>query len=211
GLVGGGGSPPGGRCVGPGGGRSPPPTGQGASWAIAPHSGHAGVVAGIHKGYFRRSIAESAYRFAEECEAKDRIIVGVNEYIDEDEERQIDILEISHQVEVDQVERLAAFKAKRDGAAVERSLEAIRAACRAAGTTSGGGGVSPPQTTANDRAAETPPRRQDASATDAGAPDLHPTNVMPALVEAALAGCTLGEMVQAMADIYGRYTGGPEW
>ena len=40
---------------------------------------------------------------------------------------------------------------------------------------------------------------------------LHPTNVMPALVDAALANATLGEMVQAMADIYGRYNGGPEW
>ena len=36
-------------------------------------------------------------------------------------------------------------------------------------------------------------------------------NVMPALVEGALANCTLGEMVQAMADVYGRYSGGPEW
>ena len=36
-------------------------------------------------------------------------------------------------------------------------------------------------------------------------------NVMPALVEAALGRCTLGEMVQAMADVYGRYAGGPEW
>ncbi|MCB9846566.1 MAG: hypothetical protein H6811_11355 [Phycisphaeraceae bacterium] len=40
---------------------------------------------------------------------------------------------------------------------------------------------------------------------------LHPTNVMPALVDAALCHCTLGEMTQAMADIYGRYSGGPEW
>ena len=32
-----------------------------------------------------------------------------------------------------------------------------------------------------------------------------------ALVDGALANCTLGEMVQAMADVYGRYTGGPEW
>ena len=40
---------------------------------------------------------------------------------------------------------------------------------------------------------------------------LHPTNVMPALVDGALSNCTLGEMVQAMADVYGRYTGGPEW
>lgn len=36
-------------------------------------------------------------------------------------------------------------------------------------------------------------------------------NVMPSLVEGALHNCTLGEMVQAMADVYGRYSGGPEW
>jgi len=36
-------------------------------------------------------------------------------------------------------------------------------------------------------------------------------NLMPALIDGALANCTLGEMVQAMADVYGRYTGGPEW
>jgi methylmalonyl-CoA mutase N-terminal domain/subunit len=40
---------------------------------------------------------------------------------------------------------------------------------------------------------------------------LNTFNVMPALVDGALANCTLGEMVQAMADVYGRYTGGPEW
>ena len=36
-------------------------------------------------------------------------------------------------------------------------------------------------------------------------------NVMPSLVAASLARCTLGEQVQAMADAYGRYSGGPEW
>jgi len=39
----------------------------------------------------------------------------------------------------------------------------------------------------------------------------HNENVMPSLIDGALANCTLGEMVQAMADVYGRYTGGPEW
>jgi hypothetical protein len=34
---------------------------------------------------------------------------------------------------------------------------------------------------------------------------------MEALVEGALGRCTLGEMVQALADVYGRYAGGPEW
>ena len=36
-------------------------------------------------------------------------------------------------------------------------------------------------------------------------------NVMSSLVDGALARCTLGEMVQAMADVFGRYSGGPEW
>ena len=131
--------------------------------------GRLGVVSGINKGYFRRSIAEAAYRFSEECEAKDRIIVGLNEYIETDEKRPIEILQIPHTVEVEQCERLAAFKKRRDAGAVERSLDAIRHASRSN------------------------------------------LNVMPALVDGALNNCTLGEMVQAMADTFGRYTGGPEW
>tara|TARA_R110000737_G_scaffold2923_10_gene9361 strand:+ start:162229 stop:163947 length:1719 start_codon:yes stop_codon:yes gene_type:complete len=128
-----------------------------------------GAVGGIHKGYFRRQIAEASYRFSEECEAGDRIIVGVNQYTDDNEERPIDILTISEEVETIQNERLADFKQRRDDTAVVAALETIR---------------------------------EDARANK---------NVMPALVEGALANCTLGEMVQAMADIYGRYTGGPEW
>ncbi len=128
-----------------------------------------GVVRGIHKGYFRRQIAEASYRFSEECENHDRIIVGVNEYVDNEEERPIDILTIPDSVETEQVERLSEFKKRRDADGVNRALDAIREAARN-----------------ND-------------------------NVMPTLVEGALANCTMGEMVQAMADVYGRYTGGPEW
>ena len=128
-----------------------------------------GCVQGIHKGYFRRKIAEASYRFSEECEAGDRVIVGVNEYIDPNEDRQIDILTISEEVETVQVDRLTKFKANRDNAGVLKALDAIRHAAR------------------------------------------ENENVMPSLIEGALANCTLGEMVQAMADIYGRYTGGPEW
>jgi methylmalonyl-CoA mutase N-terminal domain/subunit len=145
------------------------------------------VVNGINKGYFRRAIAEAAYRFSEECEAGDRIIVGVNAYVDPDEKRPIDILVIPHEVEVRQCERLAAFKKRRDAGKAERALENIRAACQG-------------------RAYK--PVHDEVAPFLAG---LHATNVMPALVDGALANCTLGEMVQAMADIYGRYTGGPEW
>ena len=131
--------------------------------------GRAGVVHGINKGYFRRQIAEASYRFSEECEAGDRLIVGVNAYRDENETRDIEILAIPHEVEVTQVDRLTEFKNRRDDSAVNDALDSIRSAARKG------------------------------------------DNVMPSLVDGALANCTLGEMVQAMADIYGRYTGGPEW
>jgi methylmalonyl-CoA mutase N-terminal domain/subunit len=139
-----------------------------------------GVINGINRGYFRRQIAEASYRYSEECEAGDRLIVGVNAYTDKDESRPIEILQISHQVEVDQVERLKAFKAKRDPKAVRAALDRIRLACS-----------------------------QGDPETEKLGIDKH--NVMPALVDGALANCTLGEMVQAMADVYGRYNGGPEW
>ncbi|MFG0284614.1 MAG: methylmalonyl-CoA mutase [Phycisphaerales bacterium JB039] len=153
-----------------------------------------GVVEGINRGYFRRKIAEASYRFAEECEAGDRIIVGVNEYVDTSEKRPIEILTIPDSVETEQVDRLAKFKAARDARAVEAALERIRATCR-------DGDPGTPGATAGHDA-------YPAAAADLG---LHPTNVMPALIHAALCGCTLGEMTQAMASIYGRYEGGPEW
>jgi methylmalonyl-CoA mutase N-terminal domain/subunit len=128
-----------------------------------------GVVEGIHKGFFRRSIAEASYRFGQEMEAGDRIIVGVNAYTDGNDENPVEILQIPHKVEEDQCDRLTAFRAARSDDAVKSSLDAIRKAARAG------------------------------------------DNVMDSLVEAAHSKCTLGEMVQAMADVYGRYTGGPEW
>ena len=128
-----------------------------------------GVVEGIHKGYFRRSIAEASYRFGQEMEAGDRIIVGVNAYEDGNDEQQVPILQIPHTVETQQCDRLGTFKKDRDADGVKYALDEIRKAARDG------------------------------------------ANVMPALIEGSLAKCTLGEMVQALADVYGRYTGGPEW
>jgi methylmalonyl-CoA mutase N-terminal domain/subunit len=147
------------------------------------------VVNGINRGYFRRAIAEASYRFSEECEAGDRITVGVNAYIDNDEKRPIDILQIGAEVEETQNARLADFKKRRDPAKVAKALDTIRAVCQG----------KPVAYQAPEIAAL------------AEKHILHATNVMPALIDGALANCTLGEMVQAMADIYGRYTGGPEW
>lgn len=159
-----------------------------AAYAPKPTFGRS-VIAGINRGYFRRSIAEASYRFSEECEAGDRIIVGVNAYTDSDEGRPIEILTIPHQVEVDQVDRLAKFKAERDAAKVAQALDNIRASCQGKAWKSLCGNLP----------------------WSGGALGVHATNVMPALIEGALCNCTVGEMTQAMADIYGRYSGGPEW
>lgn len=148
-----------------------------------------GVINGINRGYFRRQIAEASYRYSEECEAGDRLIVGVNAYTEDSGERPIDILQISHDVEVNQCDRLAKFKKARDAAKVKQALDNIRASCQGKSFT-----------------------LQNALPSAPGkAGGLHETNVMPALIDGALCGCTMGEMVQAMADVYGRYSGGPEW
>jgi len=131
--------------------------------------GLGGVVKGIHKGYFRRSIAEASYRFGQEVEAGDRIVVGVNAYTAGNEDAQVELLQISHDVETNQCSRLDDFLKERDGDAASKALDAIRDAAR------------------------------------------EDENMMDSLVEGSLARCTLGEMVQAMADVFGRYSGGPEW
>ena len=128
-----------------------------------------GVVEGIHQGYFRRAIAEASYRFGQEMETHDRVVVGVNAYTDGNDERQVEILQIPHELEPEQCDRLASFRRDRDGDAAQRGLDVLRKAAR------------------------------------------DDENVMPALVDASIAKCTLGEMVQALADVYGRYTSGPEW
>ena len=102
-------------------------------------------------------------------DAGDRIVVGMNAYHDGSEDQQVEILQIPHQVEIDQCDRLDAFKKKRDHDLVQKQLDVLRADAR------------------------------------------NGANTMPALVEASDAGGTMGEMVQALADVFGRYSGGPEW
>jgi methylmalonyl-CoA mutase, N-terminal domain len=80
-----------------------------------------GMVAAIEQNMPQREIAEAAYRYQQEVEANERIIVGVNRYRTEHEE-EIHILRIDPDLERRQIERLKAFKAGRDSAAVERRI-----------------------------------------------------------------------------------------
>lgn len=87
-----------------------------------------GVIPAIEAGYFQKEIADAAYRYQKEVERKEKFIVGVNEFVEENEKIDIPILYISPEVEKKQKARLAALKAQRDKSLVEKSLKEIHSA-----------------------------------------------------------------------------------
>ena len=86
-----------------------------------------GAVAAIEKGFMQREIAESAYSFQKEVETKKRTIVGVNEYLTE-EDIPIKILRINPEIEKKLVQRLKQIKKQRNQAKVEETLDKLRKA-----------------------------------------------------------------------------------
>ena len=87
-----------------------------------------GVIPAIEAGYFQKEIADAAYRYQREVESKEKFIVGVNEFIEEDEKIEIPILTISPEVEIAQKKRLAELKQSRSQQDVDESLAEILAA-----------------------------------------------------------------------------------
>lgn len=80
-----------------------------------------GSVAAIEQGFIQEQIAQSAYAYQKEVEKGDRIIVGVNKY-QTDENEDIPILKIDDSIQQNQVEKLQAFRANRNGGRVEELL-----------------------------------------------------------------------------------------
>jgi len=87
-----------------------------------------GVIPAIEAGFFQREIAEAAYRYQQELDRKEKIIVGVNEFVQEDEKLEIPILVISPDVEIKQRQRIAEVRASRNQEEVERTLNNLRQA-----------------------------------------------------------------------------------
>jgi len=87
-----------------------------------------GVIPAIEAGFFQREIAEAAYRYQLELDNKEKIIVGVNEFVEEDEKLEIPILEISPEVEIKQRKRLAELRQSRNNDEVERTLSELKRA-----------------------------------------------------------------------------------
>src|SRR5438046_1220299 len=84
-----------------------------------------GVVRGIESGWFQRQIAQSAATFQRQVELGEKVIVGVNEFLSDDD-HPVEILKVSNDAEEEQRRRLARIRAERDNALVERRLDALR-------------------------------------------------------------------------------------
>ncbi len=87
-----------------------------------------GVIPAIEAGFFQREIADAAYRYQQELDRKEKIIVGVNDYVEENEKIEIPILYIPPEVEIKQRERLAQVRGSRDQQRVIETLDALRIA-----------------------------------------------------------------------------------
>jgi methylmalonyl-CoA mutase N-terminal domain/subunit len=120
-----------------------------------------GVIPAIKENFFQREIADASFRYQHEVEQRQRVVVGVNRYVLEDEPP-LEILRIDPALETKQVERVRALRARRDSAAVESRLAALKAGAE----------------------------RED-------------VNLMPLIVDASRDYVTMGEMCDALREVWG--------
>ncbi len=85
-----------------------------------------GVVPAIEAGFFQHEIAEAAYRYQLELDNREKIIVGVNDFVEEHEEISIPILEISPEVEIKQRRRIAEVRSSRNAETARRTLAELK-------------------------------------------------------------------------------------
>jgi methylmalonyl-CoA mutase N-terminal domain/subunit len=121
-----------------------------------------GMIAAIEAGFFRREIADAAFAFQRDVDAKRKLIVGMNAFVEPDE-KPMEILTVDGQVEKDQIAALRASRGRREAGEVQRCLGELG---RAAATSQ---------------------------------------NLVGLLLQAAHARASVGEIMNALADVFGRY------
>jgi methylmalonyl-CoA mutase, N-terminal domain len=124
-----------------------------------------GMVAAIERGYPQREIQDAAFQFQRAVERKEKIIVGVNEYVMD--EKPFPILYIDERVAEEQISRLKVLRSSRDNEKVRAALGRLQEVARGTG------------------------------------------NVMEPILDAARAYATLGEMCDALREVWGEYVEPP--
>jgi methylmalonyl-CoA mutase N-terminal domain/subunit len=104
---------------------------QGAREYIRKIDALGGMVAAIERSYPQREIAEASYRYQQAVDRKEKIIVGVNEYVSE--EQPLEVLQIDEGVASRQEERLKRLRMERSGEEVHRRLDGLRRAAEGTG------------------------------------------------------------------------------
>ncbi len=87
-----------------------------------------GIITAVERGYPQKEIADSAYRFQQQVERGERVIVGTNRFVSEDEVA-IPVLKIDPEIERRQIERIRSVRERRDAAAHAKAIGALRDAC----------------------------------------------------------------------------------
>jgi methylmalonyl-CoA mutase N-terminal domain/subunit len=132
-----------------------------------------GMVKAIERGYPQKEIAESSYQYQRAVEAKEKVVVGANEFaIDEPAPN---ILYIDESVARQQTAKLKVLRQRRSNDEVQRRLEALKRAAAQEPKLPTNGGVSE-------------------------------ANTMPYIVDAVRAYATVGEICEALREVYGTYT-----
>ncbi|MCU1310364.1 MAG: bhbA1 [Candidatus Angelobacter sp.] len=131
-----------------------------------------GMVKAIERGYPQKEIAEASYQFQRATEAKEKITVGTNDFIIE--ENPTKILYIGEEVAIHQTAKLNKLRARRSNEAVQRALDALKKA-----------------------AAQEPVVKSNHQMSDA--------NTMPYIIDAVRAYATVGEICEALKEVYGVY------
>ena len=101
-----------------------------------------GMVKAIERGYPQKEIAEASYQYQRAVEAREKVIVGANEFVIEEESP--NILYIDESVARQQSAKLKTLRARRSNDAVQRALEALKRAAAQQPNAGNNGNVSPP-------------------------------------------------------------------
>ena len=99
-----------------------------------------GMVKAIERGYPQKEVAEASYQFQRAAESKEKIIVGANEFVIEEESP--NILYIDESVALHQSAKLKALRARRSNEEVRRRLEALKKASAEEPKTAPSGNIS---------------------------------------------------------------------
>jgi methylmalonyl-CoA mutase N-terminal domain/subunit len=123
-----------------------------------------GAVAAVESGYMQKRISESAYKYYKAVANGEKVIVGVNKFVDTQENEDFRVLHVDPKIREEQITAINNVKNRRNNVAAEKALGELKKA-----------------------------------AADEN------VNLMPLIIDAVRERCTLGEIMDALREVFGEY------